>query len=275
VEPEPTAEAIDAGPVVMPEPRCAPDMVKVRPGVGVPFCIDRYEAVLLDKDSDERIPPYYSPSRRFATGAARAWETMRFEMGPPDKQAIPLPPLPAWMLAKDFEPRAVSRKGVLPNGHVTGEQAIVACRNAQKRLCTPVEWRAACGGEQGWQFPYGTEYVQDACNVYREGHPAALLHDNAAVGHTDPRLNRVKIRGKPLLREGGATPACASKWGDDAVYDMVGNVDEWVDDPEGTFLGGFYSRTAKEGCDKAVKGHSIDYGDYSTGVRCCADLPLP
>jgi sulfatase-modifying factor enzyme 1 len=280
VEPPPIEEPPDAGedaegPVVMPEPRCPPDMVKVRPPDGPGYCVDRYEAILVDKDSNERIPPYYAPSRKFATMAARTWESMRFEMGPPDKQAIPLPQLPAWMLAKDFEPRAVSRQGVTPNGHVSGEQAVLACRNAAKRLCTASEWRIACGGEQGWQFPYGTEYVQGSCNVYREGHPAALLHDNAAVGHTDPRLNRVKIRGKPLLRETGATTACASKWGDDVIYDMVGNIDEWIDDPEGTFMGGFYSRTTKDGCDKVVKGHPIDYGDYSTGVRCCADLPSP
>jgi hypothetical protein len=274
---------------VMPEPRCPPDMVKIDPKVEVEvepldsgvdrpiqvFCIDRYEAALVDNETAARIPPYYPPSRKGATGTARAWESLRFEMGDERAQATPLPTLPAWMLQRDFEPRAMVRENVTPNGHTNGEQAIVACRNAKKRMCTWREWRTACGGEKGWQFPYGETYEQGACNVFREGHPAAVLHDDASIGHTDPRLNRVKINGKPLLRPTGATKTCASRWGDDAVYDMVGNIDEWLDDPLGAFAGGFYSRSTKDGCEWRATGHTIDYADYSTGVRCCADLPRP
>ena len=73
----------------------------------------------------------------------------------------------------------------------------------------------------------------------------------------------------PLLRPTGGTPACASEWGQDAAYDMVGNLDEWVEDPEGTFVGGFYSRGTREGCDARVEVHSYDYYDYSLGTRCC------
>src|SRR5207248_8182379 len=142
-----------------------------------------------------------------------------FEMGSPNAQLIDLPELPKWERTTEFEPRAVSKKGVVPYGYTSGAWAAVACQNAGKRLCVPAEWRAACGGEQGWKFPYGSEYAAGKCNVFREGHPAAMLHGNAAIGHTDPRLNRVKINGKPLLRKTGETPDCASKWGDDAIYD--------------------------------------------------------
>ena len=292
---ETTAPAIDASapPIesaapaassaeIMPEPRCPPDMVKVKPprdaiGGGPPleksFCVDRYEAMLVDNATSARVPPYYAPSRKSASQAARTWESMRFEMGDPEAQAIPLPTLPAWMLQRDFQPRAVVRKAVTPNGHVSGEQAVVACGNARKRLCTWREWRTACGGEKGHQFPYGESYVQGECNVFREAHPAAVLHGDASIGHSDPRLNRVKFNGKPLLRPTAGTPSCASRWGEDAIYDMVGNVDEWLDDAEGSFAGGFYSRATKDGCDWLSTAHTIDYADYSTGVRCCADLP--
>ena len=64
---------------------------------------------------------------------------------------------------------------------------------------------------------------------------------------------------------------CASKWGDDAVFDMVGNLDEWTDDPRGTFVGGFYARATRAGCDARVSSHGASYFDYSTGVRCCGD----
>jgi formylglycine-generating enzyme required for sulfatase activity len=53
------------------------------------------------------------------------------------------------------------------------------------------------------------------------------------------------------------------------AHDMVGNLDEWVDDEEGTFRGGFYARASTKGCEAQVTSHSPDYFDYSTGARCC------
>jgi hypothetical protein len=50
---------------------------------------------------------------------------------------------------------------------------------------------------------------------------------------------------------------------------MVGNLDEWVDDPRGAFLGGFYARATSNGCDARVSEHPPEYFDYSLGVRCC------
>jgi sulfatase modifying factor 1 len=179
--------------------------------------------------------------------------------------------VPAVELDAPFVPRAVSRRGVVPQGYVSGKVAAEACRHAHKRLCTHDEWTLACRGERHTQFPYGEEYRAGACNVYRNDHPAALLHGNASLGHSDPRLGLVKGDDGDLLRPTGSTPKCASRWGDDAIYDMVGNVDEWVDDPDGTFVGGFFSRSTRSGCDATVKTHPYEYWDYSTGVRCCRD----
>ncbi len=277
----PARRAASAQPVVvMPEPRCPPEMVKVKvkgtdAGALPTYCIDRHEAMLVDQATGTRISPYYAPSRRAAQSTARMWEKLRFEMGEPEAQAVPLPTLPAWQIQRDFEPRAVVRKGVTPNGHVSGERAQMACRHGGKRLCSLAEWQTACRGEKGEQFPYGDEYLHRKCNVFREAHPAHILHDNAGLGHSDPRLNRVKFKGRPLLRKTGASPDCVSRWGDDGIYDMVGNLDEWIDDPDGVFAGGFYGRSTKEGCDWYATAHPFHYADYSTGVRCCADLPAP
>jgi len=106
-------------------------------------------------------------------------------------------------------------------------------KNAGKRLCTPAEWRSACGGERGWEIPVRRRVRRWQVQRVSRGAPAVALHDNAAIGHTDPRLNRVKINGKPLLRKTGDTPDCASVWGDDAIYDMVGNLDEWMESRNG------------------------------------------
>jgi sulfatase modifying factor 1 len=80
--------------------------------------------------------------------------------------------------------------------------------------------------------------------------------------------------GGPLLRRTGETPECQSRWGDAALFDMNGNLDEWVDDPKGRFVGGFFSRSTKNGCQAGVTNHPPRYFDYSTGVRCCR-APAP
>ena len=57
---------------------------------------------------------------------------------------------------------------------------------------------------------------------------------------------------------------------------MVGNLHEWVADPNGTFYGGYYQDVASmghgDGCGYLTTAHEARYHDYSTGFRCCADL---
>ncbi|WP_044986009.1 hypothetical protein [Sorangium cellulosum] len=250
------------------EPRCPPEMVRVARR----FCVDRYEAVLLDREMGLEISAFYPPSRQAAASVERAWSKMRLQLGDAEARRMELPLLPGWQKQREFEPRAVSRRGVLPQGYTTGAQAELACRNAGKRLCTLDEWRTACRGERDEQFPYGPTYADGKCNVFREGHPAAVLHRDVSLGHSDPRLNLVRVAGAPLLRRTGETATCASAWEGDAIADMVGNLDEWIDDPEGTFVGGFYARATREGCMARIASHDFTYFDYSTGVRCCADL---
>ncbi|MCC6216543.1 MAG: SUMF1/EgtB/PvdO family nonheme iron enzyme [Polyangiaceae bacterium] len=263
--PSGTEERADPAELTTAARRCPPDMVDVRGA----FCVDRYEARLVEVASGEALSPYYPPHRAQAKRAWETWLKLAKEQGDDAARATPLPRLPGFQLARDHAPRAVSERGAVPNGHVSGTLAAVACKNAGKRLCTADEWRTACRGEGGTQFPHGERWVAGRCNVFREAHPAQVLHGDASRGHSDPRLNRVTVRGKPLLRVTGATPECASRWGDDAVHDMVGNLDEWIDDPEGTFVGGFYSRSTREGCEARVEAHPLDYHDYSLGVRCC------
>ncbi len=239
--------------------RCGPDMVDI----GGRFCIDRYEASLVDVRLARAISPYFAPERAEAKTAFEAFT------GTTPRDAPELPHPPAWELLEPFEPKALSVAGVTPNGYVSGVLAARACANAGKRLCSAAEWVTACRGEQNRQFPYGSSYEAGACNVYREAHPAAVLWGNASRNHLDPRLNLVNGATGPLLRRTGETARCRSDWGPDAVFDMVGNLDEWVDEPGGAFLGGFFSRATLNGCDARVTEHPPQYFDYSTGARCC------
>lgn len=227
------------------------------------FCIDRYEATLVDHRQGRRLSPYYHPTRSQAAASFRDWSAS--SQGA--QLAVPVPP--AFELSEDFEPRAESRQGVTPSGYLSGNLAELACRNAGKRLCTLDEWVLACRGQGGHKFPYGDHYQDGRCNVFREAHPAQILHGDMSSGHLDPRLNLVAGTNGPLLRTTGETPSCKSVWGEDAAFDMVGNLDEWVTAPVGAFLGGFYARSTREGCDAKVSSHPRSYFDYSLGTRCC------
>jgi sulfatase modifying factor 1 len=239
--------------------RCGADMVDVAGR----FCIDRYEASLVDVRLARAISPYFAPER----GAAhRAFDAF-LGTTPPNAPELPRPP--GWELLETFEPKAMSLEKAIPNGYVSGVLARRACENVGKRLCSSAEWVTACRGEKNLQFPYGGHYELGACNVGREAHPAAVLWGDASRNHLDPRLNLVSAATGPLLRRTGETPRCRSDWGPDAAFDMVGNLDEWVDEPGGAFLGGFFSRATVNGCEARVTEHPPEYFDYSTGVRCC------
>lgn len=238
------------------------------------FCIDRYEDVTIDRDTKTPITPYYPPDRDRGVLYDRVAQTLR-GTGTELEQATETPLFPPWQREKRFEPVAVSKKGAVPQGYASGVDAARACVNAGKRLCTESEWTTACRGEQNRQFPYGDKYERGRCNVFGKMHPGVLLWENPSKNHTDPRMNLVKFEGKPLLFRTGSVPTCKSDWEGDAVYDLVGNLDEWVDDPEGTFKGGFYARSKTDGCDSTVKAHPLEYGDYSTGIRCCRALDAP
>ena len=227
------------------------------------FCIDRYEVMLVDRGQGRRLSPYYHPTRAQTAASFKDWS----RSAPKQGLSAPLPP--DFQLSEEFEPRAESRAGMTPSGYLSGNIADLACRNAGKRLCTIDEWVLACRGEGGHKFPYGDHYQEGRCNVFRDTHPAQVLHGDMSIGHLDPRLNLVEASNGPLLRLTGATSTCRSAWGGDAAYDMVGNLDEWVNAAVGAFVGGFYSRSTREGCDSKVSSHPRSYFDYSLGARCC------
>jgi len=247
---------------------CPADMVEV----AEEFCIDRYEVSLVDRDSGESLSPYYSPSRTIALAHIRRHKQQRRDAGTEMARSMPLPELPPWPSERDPVPKAVSRRGAVPQAMITGKQAQASCLNAEKRLCTVAEWRTACRGAANAEFPYGTEFMADKCNIHSRVHPADLLFGSAARGHTDPRLNTLSHDGKPLLWRTGSTESCRSQWGADGVYDMIGNLQEWVKDDAGlSVAGGYYTKATRKGCE-LVTSLPPTFANYTTGARCCADL---
>jgi hypothetical protein len=222
---------------------CPPGMVSI----GRAYCIDIYEASLVETlaDGSERPWPYYA--------------------------ALP-PALPDGVTI-----RAVSARGVFPQGYVSGLQARAACRGSGKRLCRPAEWRNACMGPRKTTFPYGNSRVTGRCNdngrspmrffnPQLDGRPEHRWMWGFGGNMIDPRLNQLA----GTLTHTGERSDCTNGYG---VFDMVGNLHEWVDDPAGTFQGGYYLDTHLngDGCNYRTTAHPVTHYDYSTGFRCCAD----
>ncbi len=235
-------------------------------------CIDRWEVHTVDVKTGLTLSPFYPPDPRLLAKVYSFWATEAARTGNERARSLPLPPVPAHQRV-EFSPKAVSAGGVLPQGYFTYYSAKRACENAGKRLCSEEEWVRACRGNKRSQHPYGEKFRIGACNIFRNLHPAYELHGNSSLGHLDPRLHLVVEEGKtPLLRATGEMASCQSVLDDGVLYDMEGNLDEWIEDPDGTFVGGFFSRQTREGCDAKVEGHAAAYTDYSLGTRCCKDF---
>ena len=264
-EPPPVSEtaAVEATEPVAP---CPADMVLVAQR----FCIDRYEATMVDKATRRPFSPFYPASRKEVRRAIAGQKWGPAALGKEEIEP-PVPLLPEWERGPDVEALAVSAAHATPQAYLSKPTAKAACETAGKRLCTLAEWKIACRGDQNTRYPYGEKYRIGLCNVHGTTHPASILYGNASLGHWDPRLNQVTVDGAPLLRPTGETPKCKSTWGDDGVYDMVGNLDEWVEDEKSTFMGGFYARDTFRGCDARVSKHPPIFFDFTTGVRCCAE----
>lgn len=165
---------------------------------------------------------------------------------------------------------AVSEAAVVPQGYISATVAATACAAAGKRLCTATEWTRACRGPTGTTYPYGDTYVAGACNDVRAEHPVVTLFGAGATFDAqqmnDPRLNQLPDTVEPT----GAHAGCVSAEG---VYDLHGNLNEWISDPNGTWKGGFYVEAVNNGagCLYTTTAHPVSYHDFSTGFRCCTE----
>jgi hypothetical protein len=228
-------------------------------------CVDKWEAHLAAKASDGSLSPL------------------------PHNQRPP----------EDGNYLAVSEKGFYPQGYISRVESNKACRSAGKRLCSMSEWKSACRGPRGATFPYGGEHYQkDKCSAGKK-HLLTIKFGPDARAWKYENFNDPSLNIEPgFLAKSGDYERCESASG---VFDMVGNLHEWVSDTvdedliekmeaeeverhhqphrdgNGVFLGGFFSNTEElgPGCKYITVAHEPTYHDYSTGFRCCKDADLP
>jgi hypothetical protein len=201
------------------------------------FCIDRYEASLVDVSptGEERVHSPFVPVDAHASV------------------------------------RAVSAPNVFPQGYISAVEAERACAGSGKRLCRVAEWKKACRGPEPSAFGYGDRREPGRCNDTGKN-PVLSLYGGGHWTWTTMNLPALNQLDNTLART-GTHAGCTNGYG---VYDMVGNLHEWVADPAGTFYGGYYQDVASvghgEGCGYQTSAHEARYHDYSTGFRCCADV---
>ncbi len=257
---DPAADPVAPAPIP-PAPRgpCPEGMARVERS-----CIDRYEAHLVTRGpGGERVQhPHF---RR------------------PEEGVV-------------YEAR--SEPGVFPQAYISRVESEAACAEAGKRLCTRKEWQRACGyradGRPDGTYPYGDRWQPKRCNAEKP-HLLTLRFGADPSRWRYAQFNDPALAQEPgFLARAGAYEGCA---GDLGVYDLVGNLHEWVSDTadaafearlrsEGVsrsfqywspgnavFMGGFYSTHGElgPGCTFTTIAHEPRYHDYSTGFRCCAD----
>lgn len=227
------------------------------------YCIDRWEGHLVTKNSD---------------GSTSIW--------------------PHYTRPENAEFIAAASKGAFPQAYISRVEAKQACNNAGKRLCSRSEWMRACKGSRGFRYPYGNTGKRGACNTGK-AHLLYTFFGAKRGGWSYENFNDPKLNQEPgFLAKSGDYEICHS---DEDVYDIVGNLHEWINDDVGTdieqvlekdgverkeqpwragngmFMGGFFSTTVEHGpgCTYTTIAHEPTYHDYSTGFRCCKSAVLP
>jgi sulfatase modifying factor 1 len=197
------------------------------------FCIDRWEAITLEADGEVHSP-YLAVTHEVV--------------------------------------RADSRPGYVPQAYISMEEADLACRHANKRLCSTEQWVDACRGSGGPKriYPYGNAEDPHACNTRGDGpSPLLALHDGRrpvdSWSMNDPRINQLASTVAPA----GAFERCTTP---DDVHDLVGNLLEWTRGERPLLMGGNYldAKINGDGCSYVTLRHDEKYHDFTTGFRCCA-----
>jgi formylglycine-generating enzyme len=165
-----------------------------------------------------------------------------------------------------------NKKGELPALLMSWIDAKKQCEDIGKRLCTEEEFNFACEGEAMLPYTYGYKRDATKCNIdkaYRKREHKLLKYTScmkkpqckAELEKLDQRLPT------------GSMPQCVSPFG---VYDLNGNINEWVmrpkqKPPNRSGLKGGWWGPVRGRCRPTVGFHKEeDYG-YEEGFRCCKD----
>ena len=125
----------------------------------------------------------------------------------------------------------------LPVSNVTWHDANDFCRWQQKRLPSEAEWEKAARGTNGLEYPWGNDWEAKKLNIGAK-----------AENEDEPAL------------PSGSYPDDKSTYG---VFDLAGNVSEWVDDWYKPYPGNNYVSKDFGEIHKVKRGGEAGIGHYS------------
>ncbi len=165
-----------------------------------------------------------------------------------------------------------NQEGKKPRLAMTWEEAKLLCQAEGKRLCKASEWTLACEGAEPLPYPYGFSRDSRLCNIDR---PYRFPNNSA---YANPQTRAQEVARLDQREPSGARAGCVSPYG---VYDMTGNVDEWVVNEQGSRtkppyvsgLKGGYWGPVRNRCRPITDVHNMWHSGYQIGLRCCADPP--
>jgi protein-disulfide isomerase/uncharacterized membrane protein len=165
--------------------------------------------------------------------------------------------------------KASSGKHLVPATRTSWHEAAASCAAAGKRLCTEEEWVTACQGARAIDENGNGEFADDM--IEGTAYPYGDFHEKGRCWEDHEVDPQSADPWRPVYT--GEMPACVTPSG---VYDMTGNVEEWVGaTPEtAVLLGGAFDTSEDHArCYRRNDTFGAGYASLRTGFRCCTAAP--
>lgn len=170
-----------------------------------------------------------------------------------------------------------NKKGELPALLVSWVDAKKECEAIGKRLCMEAEFNLACEGEELLPYTYGYARDPKKCNIDKPYRKREKTLKKYARCMKDP-VCKAELEKLDQRVPTGSMPECVSPFG---VYDLNGNINEWVVRPKQEYpnrsgLKGGWWGPVRGRCRPTVGFHKEEDFGYEEGFRCCKDAaPAP
>jgi protein-disulfide isomerase len=165
--------------------------------------------------------------------------------------------------------KAHSGKHEVPGIRMSWFAAKDACEAAGKRMCSEAEWITACQAAAPVDDDGDKAFADDL--IEGTAYPYGDFHEPGSCWENHPNPGGPPTGQPPAWRPvfTGEMPGCVSP---DGVYDLTGNVEEWVGTaPENAVLlgGAFDTPDDKARCYRRNDTFGAGYSNLRTGFRCC------